>query len=61
MYQVNNATYSNKIRANITSQAQISEYKFEIERLAREMQDMKKRYFEQKKREQLARGDSQRV
>ena len=36
-------------------QAQISEYKFEIERLARELQDTKKRYFDQKKKEQVAR------
>ena len=36
-------------------QAQIGEYKFEIERVSRELQDTKKRYFEQKKKEQLAR------
>ena len=36
-------------------QAQIAEYKFEIERVARELQDTKKRYFEQKKRENAAR------
>merc|ERR1712072_533543 len=39
-------------------QAQVNEYKFEIERLTRELQDVKKKYFEQKRREQLNR-DSQ--
>merc|ERR1711939_1052041 len=33
-------------------QAQVNEYKFEIERLTRELQDVKKKYFEQKRREQ---------
>merc|ERR1712188_173415 len=33
-------------------QAQVNEYKFEIERLGREGQDIKKKYFEQKKKEQ---------
>merc|ERR1711918_39528 len=33
-------------------QAQVNEYKFEIERLTRELQDVKKKYFEQKKKEQ---------
>merc|ERR1712224_803467 len=36
-------------------QAQVNEYKFEIERLTRELQDVKKKYFEQKRREQLNR------
>jgi len=35
-------------------QTQVAEYKFEIERLTREIQDVKKKYFEQRKREQLA-------
>merc|ERR1711861_101410 len=33
-------------------QAQVNEYKFEIERLTRELQDVKKKYFEQKRRDQ---------
>jgi hypothetical protein len=36
-------------------QAQVGEYKYEIERLARELQDAKKKYFEQKKKEMLQR------
>lgn len=35
-------------------QAQVNEYKYEIERLNREMQEVKKRYFDHKRREQLA-------
>jgi chromosome segregation ATPase len=35
-------------------QAQVMEYKYEIERLTRDLQDLKKRYYEQKRREQLA-------
>jgi hypothetical protein len=31
-------------------QSQINEYKFEIERLNREIQDLKKKYFEQRKK-----------
>jgi hypothetical protein len=31
---------------------QVNEYKYEIERLMRELSDMKRRYFEQKRREQ---------
>lgn len=33
-------------------EAQSSEYKYEIERLARELQEIKKKYFIQKKKEQ---------
>lgn len=36
-------------------QAQVMEYKYEIERLSRELQDLKRKYYEQKRREQLAR------
>ncbi len=36
-------------------QAQVNEYKYEIERLVRELGDMKRKYFEQKRREQLDR------
>lgn len=35
-------------------QAQSNEYKYGIERLARELQEMKKKYFEQKRKEQIA-------
>jgi myosin heavy subunit len=35
-------------------QAQVNEYKYEIERLNRELQEVKKRYFDHKRREQLA-------
>lgn len=31
----------------------MNEYKYEIERLTREIQEIKRRYFEQKRREQL--------
>lgn len=34
-------------------QAQVAEYKYEIERLSRDLADLKKKYFETKKREQL--------
>ena len=33
-------------------ESQVNEYKYEIERLARELQDVKKKYFMQKKKEQ---------
>lgn len=33
-------------------EAQVSEYKYEIERIARELQEVKKKYFMQKKKEQ---------
>ena len=36
-------------------QAQVNEYKFEIERLTRELQDVKRKYYEQKRRDQLVR------
>ncbi len=41
----------------IRYQAQVNEYKFEIERLQRELQEVKKRYYEQKRREHLTQGD----
>lgn len=34
-------------------QAQVNEYKYEIERITRELQDIKTKYFEQKRREQM--------
>lgn len=39
------------------AQAQVNEYKYEIERLSRELQVVKRKYFEQKKREQLVRQE----
>lgn len=36
-------------------ESQVAEYKYEIERLARELQDVKKKYYIQKKKEQAAR------
>merc|ERR1712178_288752 len=36
-------------------QAQVNEYKYDMERLTRELQDTKRRYYEQKRRETLAR------
>ena len=33
-------------------ESQVSEYKYEIERIARELQEVKKKYFMQKKKEQ---------
>merc|ERR1719194_290725 len=38
--------------------AQLSDYKDEIERLSKELQDTKRRYFEQRHREQLLRDTS---
>ena len=32
-------------------ESQVTEYKYEVERLARELQDVKKKYFMQKKKE----------
>ena len=34
-------------------QAQVNEYKYEIERLVRELGDMKRKYFESKRRDQM--------
>ena len=39
-------------------QAQVNEYKYEIERLVRELGDMKRKYFESKRRDQLEREKS---
>lgn len=36
-------------------ESQVSEYKYEIERIARELQEVKKKYFLQKKKEQSQR------
>ena len=38
---------------------QVNEYKYEIERLTRELQDVKRRYYEQKRREQLLNAPEQ--
>jgi hypothetical protein len=37
----------------------VNEYRYEIERLTRELQDLKKKYYEQKRKEQLAREVAQ--
>ncbi len=37
-------------------ESQVQEYKYEIERLARELQDVKKKYYTQKRKEQQARS-----
>lgn len=37
------------------SHPQVNEYKYEIERLVRELNDMKRKYFETKRREQMER------
>ena len=42
-------------------QAQVNEYKYEIERLNRELMDVKKRYFEMKRRETIDRDRQRRV
>uniref|UniRef100_A0A061SN17 Flagellar associated protein n=1 Tax=Tetraselmis sp. GSL018 TaxID=582737 RepID=A0A061SN17_9CHLO len=42
-------------------QAQVNEYKYEIERLTRDLNDMKRKYFEQKRREQLERERAAKV
>ena len=39
-------------RRATSAPVQVNEYKYEIERLMRELADMKRRYFEQKRREQ---------
>merc|ERR1712039_160953 len=48
-----------------TYQAQVGDYKDEIERLTRELQEVKKKFFDQKKREQIQqeaqRGDSKAI
>ena len=36
-------------------ESQVQEYKYEIERLARELQDVKKKYYTQKRKEQQVR------
>jgi len=36
-------------------ESQVQDYKYDIERLSRELQDVKKKYFMQKKREQQQR------
>ena len=36
-------------------QAQVNEYKYEIERLVRELGDMKRKFFESKRRDQMDR------
>ena len=39
-------------------QAQVNEHRFEIERLTRELQDVKRKYYETKRKDQLARNSA---
>lgn len=39
-------------------QAQVNEYKYEISRLMHEMNNLKKRYFEQKRKDQLEKNQT---
>merc|ERR1712174_55119 len=65
VYQENFAEKTKQMKAMQselkTYQAQVGDYKDEIERLTRELQEAKKKYFDQKKREQVVqeaqRGD----
>ena len=41
---------------SVVLQAQVSEYKYEIERLVRELNEVKRKYFEQRRREQMQGG-----
>ena len=43
------------IRAEYMHESQVQEYKYEIERLARELQGVKKKYYTQKRKEQQQR------
>merc|ERR1712072_1311254 len=70
VYQTNLREKTKQMKAMASElnmyQAQVNEYKFEFERLTRELQDVKKKYFEQKRREQLNRdaqrgGDSKQI
>mmetsp|Transcript_87719 Transcript_87719/g.246441 ORF Transcript_87719/g.246441 Transcript_87719/m.246441 type:complete len:868 (-) Transcript_87719:149-2752(-) len=66
LYQENLASKSKQMKAMQselkTYQAQVGDYKDEIDRLTRELQEVKKKYFDQKRREQVQqeaqRGDT---
>merc|ERR1712039_507786 len=66
MYQENYGAKMKQMKAMkselTTYQAQVGDYKDEIERLTREVQEIKRKYFDQKKREQIVqeaqRGDT---
>ncbi|GAX75026.1 hypothetical protein CEUSTIGMA_g2472.t1 [Chlamydomonas eustigma] len=59
IYQANLREKTKQMKAMASElnmyQAQVNEYKYEIERLVRERDDTKRKYFEQKRREQLER------
>eukprot|EP00798_Chlamydomonas_sp_ICE-L_P006525 gene6525-3166_t len=59
IYQANLREKTKQMKAMASElnmyQAQVNEYKYEIERLVRELGDMKRKYFEQKRREQAER------
>jgi len=57
MYQQNLKEKNRQMKAMAAElnmqQAQVSEYRYEIERLSRELQDTKRKFFEQKRRDQI--------
>ena len=57
IYQANLREKTKQMKAMASElnmyQAQVNEYKYEIERLVRELGDMKRKYFDQRRREQL--------
>lgn len=59
IYQANLREKTKQMKAMASElnmyQAQVNEYKYEIERLVRELGDMKRKYFDTKRREQLER------
>eukprot|EP00955_Chlamydomonas_euryale_P009494 101406-Chlamydomonas_euryale.AAC.4 len=59
IYQANLREKTKQMKAMASElnmyQAQVNEYKYEIERLVRELSDMKRKYFDTKRREQLDR------
>jgi chromosome segregation ATPase len=59
VYQQNLKKKSSQMKAMASEvnmyQAQVNEYKYELERVNRELMDMKKKYYENKRKEQLAR------
>merc|ERR1712091_446804 len=65
IYQQNLKEKTNQMKAMAAElnmyQAQVNEYKYGIERLTRELQDMKRKYFEKKRREQMTREANSRV
>jgi chromosome segregation ATPase len=60
-YQLNLKNKNRQMKAMASElnmyQAQVNEYKYEIEKLSRDVQDMKRKYYQQKRKEQLIKGD----